>query len=189
MRLSRNARCLILLVGMGAIACPTLLGLDAGYRFNLTPSLPMGLYRVTPVTPARQLQRGSLVVFCPAPDTAWDLVASRGYAPPGSCAIGTTPLMKTVAGLPGYAVVCTATQLVVGDTSYPIQTEDRAGRALPRTHIGARQVRPGHVLVLTPEPWSFDSRYAGDLAINTIQGTAIAMVTKSLPTATTGYGR
>ncbi len=68
--------------------------------FNLTPSLPRGLYRVT----SPDLQQGALVTFCLPPE----LIRRHGVArwiAPGRCPGGRAPLCKRIAVVgPGRAV-------------------------------------------------------------------------------------
>ncbi len=59
----------------------------AGLRINTSPSLPMGLYRIT-ADPA-----ASLIEFCPPARSDQDS-ARRGYRGAGVCLDGGAPLLK-----------------------------------------------------------------------------------------------
>src|SRR5207244_933762 len=68
-------------------------------RLNLSPSVPLGLYRMVdqPVT------RGVLVVGC-VPPAAARLARERGYLGGGSCPGGAQPVLKRVGAVPGDLV-------------------------------------------------------------------------------------
>ena len=71
----------------------------AGFRVNMSASVPQGIYRISnaPFSP------GDMAGVCLPSD--WSLLAmERGYIGTGSCPDGSQPLVKHVAGLPGDAV-------------------------------------------------------------------------------------
>lgn len=68
-----------------------------GWRFNTTPSEPLGLYRLTPVTAQTVIHRGDLISFCP-PVTLYPFMVH------GACPNGGAPFLKTVVGVPGDVV-------------------------------------------------------------------------------------
>jgi conjugative transfer signal peptidase TraF len=68
-----------------------------GYRVNLTPSLPVGLYRFV----KGPLQRGQIVAFCLDDPAFVQLARERDYLAAGSCPSGLRPLLKEIAGLAG----------------------------------------------------------------------------------------
>jgi conjugative transfer signal peptidase TraF len=126
----------------------------AGLRFNPTPSLPKGIYRLVPGTP----ERNELVSFCLEGEFA-DLALERGYLEPGSCPSGLRPLLKRLAGLPSDSI----------DTaSMTVCTADSHERFLsPALLPGV--VPPGMALVLADHPGSFDSRYFGFVPLESLQ--------------------
>src|SRR5262249_16073610 len=67
-----------------------------GIRFNLSPSLPAGLY-ISTKAPAR------LIEFCPAEPYA-ALAIQRGYRDDGACPDGAMPLLKPIVAEAGDAV-------------------------------------------------------------------------------------
>ena len=72
----------------------------AGYRINLTGSMPLGIWKKSTA-----LQRGSSVAACiPPKSPAAQIAATRGYIPPGQCPGGLAPLLKPIAALPGETV-------------------------------------------------------------------------------------
>ena len=126
----------------------------AGLRFNPTPSLPKGMYRLAPGAP----EKNDLVSFCLEGEFA-ELALERGYLEPGSCPSGLRPLLKRLAALPGDSVEPSA---------FPIRSVDSHGRSIsPVLMPGV--VPPGMALVLADHPGSFDSRYFGFVPLDSLQ--------------------
>jgi conjugative transfer signal peptidase TraF len=137
----------------------------SGLRFNLTSSLPIGLYRVTSDSPT--IERGAIVLYCLPPRVA-GFAHDRGYVPRGGpCPGGLTPIGKIVAALPGDMVVVTADGIKVNGTlqlhSRPLGF-DRWGNQLPRLSQASYLTHPGYLWLLSPSERSFDSRYLGELS-------------------------
>ena len=134
----------------------------AGFRFNPTPSLPKGIYRiVSGATAPKDFVRGDLVSFCLEGEFA-ELALERGYLEPGSCPSGLRPLLKRLAGLPGD---------FVDPASFPIRSVDSHGRSMPPAPMPRTPsvVPPGMALVLADHPGSFDSRYFGFVPLDSLQ--------------------
>ena len=126
----------------------------AGLRFNPTPSLPKGIYRLAPGAP----EKGDLVSFCLEGEFA-ELALERGYLEPGSCPSGLRPLLKRLAGLPGDSV---------DPSAFPIRSVDSHGRFMSPALVPG-VVPPGMALVLAEHPGSFDSRYFGFVPLDSLQ--------------------
>lgn len=135
-----------------ALACGLVFA--AGLRFNPTPSLPKGIYRIVPGTP----EKSELVSFCLEGEFA-ELALERGYLEPGSCPSGLRPLLKRLAGLPGD---------LVDPYSHPICAVDSHGRFMSPALVPG-VVPPGMALVLADHPGSFDSRYFGFVPLDSLQ--------------------
>ena len=129
------------------------LAFGAGLRINPTPSLPKGIYRISPGSP----QKGDLVSFCLDGEYA-ALARERGYLEAGSCPSGLRPLLKRLEGLPGDVV----------SSDLPLQTLDSHGRPMPSA-LRAGVIPPGMALVLADHPGSFDSRYFGLVPLEGLQ--------------------
>lgn len=129
----------------------------SGLRFNPTPSLPKGIYRVASGVP----ERNELVSFCLEGEFA-ELALERGYLEPGSCPSGLRPLLKRLVGVPGDSV---------DPSAFPIRSVDSQGRSMPSALIpGTPGVVPsGMALVLADHPGSFDSRYFGFVPLDSLQ--------------------
>lgn len=135
---------------------------SAGLRFNPTPSLPKGIYRIVSGAPApSDFVRGELVSFCLEGEFA-ELALERGYLEPGSCPSGLRPLLKHLAGLPGDSV---------DPAAFPIRSVDSHGRSMPPALIPWTPgvVPSGMALVLAEHPGSFDSRYFGFVPLDSLQ--------------------
>jgi conjugative transfer signal peptidase TraF len=126
----------------------------AGFRLNLTPSLPIGMYRLCPGAPGK----GDVVSFCLEGEFA-DLARERGYLQAGSCPSGLRPLLKTLAGLPGESV---------NPDALHIREADSLGRSMPSI-LEAGIIPPGMGLLLTEHPGGFDSRYFGLAPLEKLQ--------------------
>jgi type IV secretory pathway protease TraF len=69
------------------------------YRINVTPSEPLGLWRIVPLD--RPAATGDLVFVClPATDEVRQ-ARKRGYLHRGLCADGYTPFVKTIVAVSG----------------------------------------------------------------------------------------
>lgn len=145
----------------------------AGYRVTLTPSLPRGIYRQSPVD-TNQLHRGQIVSFCP-PDTAiFQEARRRGYIPSGYCPGSYMPLFKPVVALPGDTVEVSSLGISVNGhllKNSRLQAQDNQKRPMPPMPVGIYKVPPGFVWIIsTHHPQSFDSRYFGAISIQYIVG-------------------
>lgn len=87
-----------------------------GWRFNTTPSEPLGLYRLTAVTEQTEIHRGDLISFCPP-------VALYPFMVHGGCPNGGAPFLKTVVGVPGDVVDVSSAGVSVN------------GRLLPQSRV------------------------------------------------------
>lgn len=144
-----------------AVAIPGLAfwcGSDLGIRLNGSPSLPIGLYRISP-NPA-----ANLIEFCPTEPFA-ALAKARGYRQAGRCPDGGTPLLKPMVAQAGDRVTVSLGGIAVNGIVLPNSAprlRDTAGRPLVSLPPGTYEVRPGTLWVVsTYESSSYDSRYFG----------------------------
>ncbi|MBD0416767.1 conjugative transfer signal peptidase TraF [Oryzicola mucosus] len=144
---------------MSALAAAAFAG---GYRLNLTPSEPLGLWRIE--TLQRRVAIGDLVFMCPPATAAFREAQRRGYLRRGLCPGGVAPLLKTVAALPGQRVEITDHVLVDGRPvpASLVQDRDGEGRALAPDPGGI--VPPHHLFLYSSFASSYDSRYFGSLS-------------------------
>ncbi len=136
--------------------------------WNVTASVPVGLYRIVP-EPAQR--RGELVALRPTPTLA-RYMASRRYVEAGAL------LVKPVAAVADQQVCRTGAIVTIdGQEVATARTADRMGRLLP-VWTGCRRLSAGTVFLLAPAvPASFDGRYFGPVATSAVVGRALPLWT------------
>lgn len=144
----------------------------AGYRVNVSDSLPPGVWQIRPGAPAR----GSIVLACP-PDTPLFRAARQAhYIARGFCPGGMAPLLKPVAAVAGDRVVISSAGISVNGSPIPNSARfavDGSGRFLPNAPDGVSIVPAGQVWLLSSyNKYSFDSRYFGPVAASRVSGVA-----------------
>lgn len=152
---------LLLAVSLGASAL-------AGFRLNVSDSLPLGIYRV--VNNISAVERGSIAVVC-LPET-WSRFASRRrILGSGTCPYGVHGLGKFVVAVEGDVVTITHDKILVGNTLLENGTtidRDDLGRPIPHHPRGRYTLQAGVVWLYSCHPSAFDSRYFGPVLIETI---------------------
>ena len=167
------------------ILCVAVLGIGvlAGYRVNVSHSLPLGLYRAqgeaTPIIP------GSIVVVC-LPE-AWSKFAlQRRILGRGDCAGGSYGLGKFVVAIEGDVVTLSRDGLSInGEASdnFRILDRDRAGRAIPHYPWGTYTLGPGEIWLYSSHPSAFDSRYFGPVEAARIKSVVLPVLTQPAESA------
>lgn len=147
----------IALCGLFGLACL------AGARFNMTESLPVGLYWVS----GESLVRGAYVRFCPPAAGAFAEAMKRGYLHHGSCSSGYVPMIKRVSGVAGDVVGIDPQAIRVNGVALPvsaIRATDRLGRPLPHPEQSRIWLADSQLWVMSDtNDRSFDSRYFGPI--------------------------
>ncbi|HVP12356.1 MAG TPA: S26 family signal peptidase [Phycisphaerae bacterium] len=153
----------VLLAGflLGGLALVTI----TGWRLNLSPSMPVGIWRVVTPSPAGY-QRGEAVTVCPP--------VAVPFLSQSCCPAGRQRLLKQLVALPGDVVTVTPAGVRVNGGpllphSAPLALT-RAGQPLPQ-HLGTWRLT-GYWLYGTGSPRSFDSRYFGEVPAACLQGLA-----------------
>lgn len=138
------------------------------YVWNVSASVPVGLYRVKSID---RIDVADLVVVAP-PEPLASLLAERGYLPKG------VPMLKRVLALAGTTVCRHGDAIVAYGMIYGHARErDRIGRLLP-VWQGCRVVPAGQLFLMNWDAAdSFDSRYFGPLPIASIVGRAVPVWT------------
>lgn len=148
---------LVFLIGLAAVIL--LLGL-LGFRFNLSTSLPLGVYRVT----SDLATRGSIVHVCLPADVA-EFARGRGYLGPGSCAGGVRPVGKIVFATEGDVVTLSRNEIRVNGEPVPesaTASRDSRGQLLPHYPWGTHRLGKDEIWLFSPYHRSaYDSRYFG----------------------------
>jgi conjugative transfer signal peptidase TraF len=163
----RSTRARRLLGALGLLVVGTAVEHSVGLWLNLSPSMPIGLYRSRSSGEARALMRGAIVAVClPESLAAWG--RRRGYLMRGRCPGGTTPVGKPIFAVAGDTVTVAAAGLVrnrvLANNTLRL-AQDHAGFPLPRIPCGTYPVSTGQLwLVSTNTPLSWDSRYFGPVA-------------------------
>jgi len=148
---------------LSALACTV----ASHLLWNWTPSLPLGLYWLSP---GRSIAVGTLVAF-PVPPRVQDLVRERKYLPPRAL------LIKPVVALSSDRVCTDGGTLVVnGSVLGAVPTEDSAQRPLPHAN-GCGPLPQGQVFLASHYPKSFDSRTFGPVSLSLIRGTVTPLWT------------
>ncbi len=145
-------------------------GLLAGLRVNLTPSYPLGLWRIEP--PSRGVAAGDKIFICPPPTMAFATARERGYLGHGLCPGWFSPLIKTVVAVAGQHVVVDGSVAVDG-VRLPhssIRPVDGRGRALAPADGGI--VAAGKLFLFSEFEGSYDSRYFGPIPAVGVLGLA-----------------
>ncbi len=147
----------------------------AGYRLNLTPSEPLGLWRIQPSD--RSPHPGDVVFICPPEWPDMEQAARRGYLRSGLCPGGYAPLIKTVAAVAGQHVEIERTVIIDGISlpSSTLASMDGKGRSL--APYGGGVVLDGYVFLHSGFDGSYDSRYFGPIPAAGILGLAKEVLT------------
>ncbi|AIC29712.1 MULTISPECIES: conjugative transfer signal peptidase TraF [Rhizobium] len=141
-----------------------------GFRINLTPSEPLGLWRI--VTLDRPAAAGDLVFICPPQTTEMREARERGYLRAGTCPGGVAPLIKTVIGVAGQRVEIGAGVTIDGRAIASSDLADRDGNGRPMTPFAGGVVPDESVYLHSGFRGSYDSRYFGPLPASGILGLA-----------------
>ncbi|OOO33529.1 UNVERIFIED_ORG: conjugative transfer signal peptidase TraF [Rhizobium sophorae] len=152
-----------------------LAGLVYGYRVNLTPSEPLGLWQIVRLD--QPVTSGDLVFVCPPATPQFVEARRRGYLRFGLCPHWIAPLIKTVAALPGQHVDISDRVMIDGRPlgSSRVRTKDGEGRAIEPFAGGI--VPPGHLFLYSSFASSYDSRYFGPVPDSGLLGLARPVLT------------
>ena len=141
----------------------------AGIRLNTTPSIPVGVYRLT----KEPLVKGAYVLFCPPPAPVFAMAKARGYLGAGFCPGGYGHLMKKIVAVQNDVVAIGTDGVQVNGQRLPLSEPvklDGAGRPLPN-YAASRVLGSAEVLVMSDSnKASFDGRYFGPIQRSQIQG-------------------
>ena len=147
-----------------------------GFRINMTPSEPLGLWRVAALD--RSAAVGDVVFICPPENDRMREARQRGYLRSGSCPGGFAPLIKTVIATEGQRVEIRSAMFVDG-----ITVANSASRAEQMEKVelvsafASGTVPAGHAVLHSGFAGSYDSRYFGPLPVSGILGLAQKVLT------------
>jgi conjugative transfer signal peptidase TraF len=165
----RAARIILMAALVAILAIGT--AIAGGYRINVTPSEPLGLWRIVPLY--RPAAVNDLVFICPPETAAMRAARARGYLRSGSCpGGGVAPLIKTVIAVAGQHVEIGVSVSVDGRGVSSSSLALRDGKGRPLTPFPSGILPPGYVFLHSAFPGSYDSRYFGPVPISGILGLA-----------------
>ena len=167
----RHRRSLLFLAGAAVVmSVGAATAFTGGYRVNLTPSEPLGLWRIERLQ--RPVSIGDLVFLCPPTTALFEDARQRGYLRRGLCPGGFAPLIKSVAALPGQRIDITDHVLIDGRLvpASSVWRTDGEGRAINPDPGGV--VPPHHLFLHSPFASSYDSRYFGPVPDSGLLGLA-----------------
>lgn len=158
----------------GMIAGLAAIAYMGGFRLNLTPSEPLGLWRIVTQRPVKA---GDLVFICPPPTASFEEARRRRYVRRGLCPGGFAPLIKTVAALPGQHVEIGANVTVDGRplASSIVRASDGEGRPITPFKTGIVPLR--NLFLHSSFASSYDSRYFGPVPDTGLLGLARPVLT------------
>ncbi len=165
-----TSRMTTILATFGSVAL-VLAGTEDGtpyYIWNVSESVPIGLYRLQPV---ERLSVTNLVAVRP-PEPLETFLDLNGYLPVG------VPMLKRILALPGQTVCRTGLAITVDDIELGQARErDARGRPLP-VWQGCRLLSAGEVFVMNWQSAdSFDGRYFGPIPASAVIGKAVPVWT------------
>lgn len=160
---------------MVATACLITAAAVGGFRLNLTPSEPLGLWRIE--KPGRPVEIGDLVFICPPATATFEEARRRRYLRRGLCDRGFAPLIKTVVALPGQRIEVTDHVVIDGRSlaASAVRKTDGQGRTL--TFYSGGVLPPGHLYLHSSFASSYDSRYFGPVPDSGLLGLARPILT------------
>lgn len=168
----------IKLMVIGAAMLVTAVALErTGVRINLTASMPIGIYLLSPLPPD-EVKRGMMVGAC-APAHAAEIGRQRGYLGAGPCADDTELLLKAVAAAAGDEVDITPSGLSINGCPLPGSrpiARDISGRRLIPWPRGRYRLRSGQVWLYAGVGRSWDSRYWGPVFESSIAAIAVPVL-------------
>lgn len=164
----------ILFLSLAGVALFSAIAYGFGFRVNVTASYPVGVWRIDNRPPTK----GDCVVFRPPEDNPvvqWGREVGILHWRFGR----STTMLKRIVAMPGDFVELRDAVFVNGREipNSRIYSHDQAGRMIPTTATGGL-VPPGRVwLVSDYAARSFDSRYFGHVAADSIEGVAVPVLT------------
>lgn len=176
-------RCWILRIATTATGCAILIGAsvigyrlpgELGYCLNLTPSEPVGIYRVA----AGGAERGVLI-WLKQPTGPAAAVLHR-YAP------ANIPLIKRVAAVAGDIVQVGTSGVHIDGTLWPDSAplaSDAEGHSFRAYPLGIYCIPAGQLWVMSEHPRGIDSRYFGPVAQTSVISRLVPVIIWSSPAA------
>ncbi|HHE3712869.1 conjugative transfer signal peptidase TraF (plasmid) [Pasteurella multocida] len=136
-----------------------------GVRINTTPSIPIGIYKVTDKRPTK----GDIVSFCPPNTSLFQEVKSRGWVNKGFCNGELGTMMKVLVAEAGDIISIDSSGVFINGKRYPY-SKQVPNLNLPVMELHNHSLIDGEILTMTDNnPLSFDGRYYGILNKSVIE--------------------
>lgn len=172
---------IILLIIILCILAPTAIFKLFGLRFNYTPSIPIGIYKITPDT--SKIQPGDIVSFCLPNDIA-KYAIKQNYITKGTCKNGSEGLIKEVIAIPGNTVIVKNNKIriysqgLIEDYQTPSNVKDYKGIAPKHFIKTGKYIAKGYWMYGYGDiKYSFDSRYFGEIPKESITHKLKSLIT------------
>tara|TARA_R110002012_G_scaffold95194_1_gene230121 strand:+ start:6021 stop:6551 length:531 start_codon:yes stop_codon:yes gene_type:complete len=146
-----------------------------GLRINLTPSYPLGIWRIEMLS--RAISIGDRIFICPPLTEEFRRARERGYLRRGFCPDWLSPLIKTVVALPGQSIEIGASVVIDGVNLQRSAVQPNDGSGRPITPYAGGVVPPGFLFLHSPFKGSYDSRYFGPIPADGVLGLATPILT------------
>lgn len=159
----RRTKALLLITPLILLFPALALARNAGFRLNMTASLPMGIYKVTPIDKTSVIKADDLVVITDLDAIGVDRALCTYDA-----------MLKKVAALEGDRIEYDGKSVYINGRRLPLSQifeKDKFDKALPTQQYP--YTVPENCVYLTSEhPYGYDSRYYGAVETKYIAGTA-----------------
>ena len=167
----------VLSIGVAGLVAIISVGAFAGLRLNLSPSEPLGLWRI--VVLDRPVAVGDLIFICPPPGSVSAFGLARGYFRQGTCPGGVAPLIKTVAAIAGASITVEAAVTIDGTLLPHSQLSPKDGQDQVLAPWVGGTVPSGQLFLHSSFRGSYDSRYFGPVPEAGLLGLALPVLTFS----------
>lgn len=159
--MQKQTTIILALIPGSIVTLAAIVGGLLGYRLNVSPSMPMGLWHKGGV-----IEKGGFVSACITADMPMAKLAfERHYLSEGICDNGFAPLLKEVRAVPGDLVTVEDKGITVNGQAIPntaTKPSDSMGRPMQFIARGSYKVTADEYwLIANDHPRSFDSRYFG----------------------------
>jgi conjugative transfer signal peptidase TraF len=167
--MTNRMRTIAVTLGALALVLATLDEAPPSYIWNVSESVPLGLYHLQPL---KQLTVTELVAIQP-PEPLASFLDLNGYLPIG------VPMLKRVLALPGQTVCRSGLTIAVdGIEMGQARERDSRGRPLPAWH-GCRAIAADELFVMNWQSVdSLDGRYFGPIPASAVIGQAFPIWTE-----------
>lgn len=167
----------ITLIAIAAMTVTTLIGMGwlGGIRLNLTPSYPLGLWRIEALDRAAAV--GDLVFICSPDSPPFRSARERGYLLRGLCPGWLSPLIKTVVAIEGQRIDIGASVAIDGEPLAHSQLHAADAEGRPLAPFAGGVVPQAHLFLHSDFAGSYDSRYFGPISGTGLLGRARPVLT------------